>query len=378
MNAVRLRFWRRALVPAASWIAMVLVAAAPIRAQCTIPDLDHTNAPLSLRRALQSGYFEHGGCDSALAARIERWTTATLRDTADPWQWRRPEVQDSLSALVAAVRDRTLQRLGPGAYGRAQFEKKLAEWLVRLVSRDLSDSPDEEWRPMGLMLFAGSNDEVKLDSLLDSRCQGAGPDCDQAATNAAALVTAAVQIRGILDVPWTNARRAALYDLASIDRRWTSYLSGARAVYPWEMALNGWLTGRRYHRRGFIGPPVGQVLFLHPDAGFQHERQGSDRLENTLVLEGLGYYAWRWKAGDEMSPAFGASYALAWDGDTEAPLSQGVLVHLPQNWSVGVAWKRFRGRTEVRYLMTGDVGKLFTRRSELARQLVDHVLGSVR
>jgi hypothetical protein len=367
--------------PFACTVGLALLLAGPASSAstpCRIPGFEPANAAVSLRDAIQSGFFDRGGCDSALAGRIERWRTATLGDSADPWQWREPEVQDSLAALIAAVRDGALARLEPGVHGRAQFEKKLGEWRVRLASRDLSRSPDEEWRPMRLSLFAGGDDEVKLDSLLDARCASPGADCDQAQSDVAVLVTAAVQVRTVLDVPWTNARRATVYHIASLDRRWTSYLAGARAMYPWEMALNGWLTARRYHRRGFVEPPGGQLLFLHPDAGFQHARHGSERLENTVVLEGLGYYAWRWNADDEMSPAFGASYALAWDGDTGRPLSHGVLVHLPRNWSAGVVWKRVEGSTQTRYLMTGDVGKLFTRRSELARQLVDRVLRSAR
>lgn len=346
----------------------------PSQADCDLPRFDRAHPAESLRAAIRDGFFEQGGCDSLLARRIASWRTSTLGDTADPWLWRRPEVQDTLLSLIAAVRQTTLEKLPPGAFGRAKFEKKIDEWLARLAAQGLSSSPDEEWRQKQLVLFAGSVDEVDLGGALEDSCNAGAEPCLRVETATIALLSAATMIRTALDVPWTNARRATVYELAKVDRRWSAYLSGARAMYPWEMFLNGALAAPHYRHHGFVEPPTRQVLFLHPDAGLQVANEGSDRLQSVVALEGLGFYAWRWSKRDELAPAFGASYVLTWDGDSTGPVAQGVLLHLPRNLSIGVAWKRVNGELRPLYLMSGDVGKLFTHRGELGQDLVRTVL----
>jgi hypothetical protein len=143
------------------------------------------------------------------------------------------------------------------------------------------------------------------------------------------------------------------------------------------MFLNDWLGRGAYRSRGFIAPPTRQLLFLHPDAGFSYVDPVTDHLRSILLLEVLGFYAWKWDGNDHMKSAFGLAYVAAWEGDEANRVSQGFLLHLPQNLSLGATWSRNHDQYVPHYVVSGDVGKLFTNRAELAEKMITSLLGGL-
>ena len=363
--------------PLAAALALLAFAAPLAAQQCSFPAPDPTGADLSLDLLRRSGYFDRGGCDSSLLARIDRWKAGLARDSADFHLWERPATRDSLSALLVTARARAAHALGTEAPGRERFLMRLDALAHDLSVTGLQAVEAEAWRVQAMRLFAGSPDEIDVAGEVARTCSAQAGACSKAYEDGVELLTYAVLVRDALDAPLANNRAATTQYVAMLDRRWTEYLSKARASYPWEMWLNGFAMRSAYRGRGFIAPPDHQWLFLHPDAGLSYVDPGSDHLRNMVLLEGLGFYRWKWNKSDQITSAMGLAYVLGWEGDDANRVSNGFLLHVPQNLSLGVAWSKNHGKFVPHYIVSGDVGKLFTSRSQLASTLFDAAIRSL-
>ena len=131
------------------------------------------------------------------------------------------------------------------------------------------------------------------------------------------------------------------------DKRWTAYFTGARSQMPWELWLNAYLYGRGKEDKycepggGFCSAPANQWILLHPTVAVEYigDAAKGDRVQETALLEVLGYNRWSWGENAHMRHAWGASIVAAVSERSSVPeIGYGLMIHNRNTFSFGVTW----------------------------------------
>lgn len=135
--------------------------------------------------------------------------------------------------------------------------------------------------------------------------------------------------------------------LTEIDQGWTHYLEKGFSQYPWESAINSYVTPHIFTPYTWDSPPRDQLVFLHPELGaLLDTRSRSDAsAQGTLLVHALGYVHY---FGDTRDWFLGGSATLSFS-DTDFGLGIGPTFHCgwtrTHSWvphvSVGVLWHEF-------------------------------------
>lgn len=99
-------------------------------------------------------------------------------------------------------------------------------------------------------------------------------------------------------------------ELRKINKEWDIYRKSSINLYPWELlTLNEWFY--KPSSDGFNEPPNYQYLFLHPTMAFSYQDHRENKLNDTLLIDIVGFYDWQ---GKHMNKPYGLSLAGAYDG----------------------------------------------------------------
>jgi hypothetical protein len=153
--------------------------------------------------------------------------------------------------------------------------------------------------------------------------------------------------------------------LTKLDKQWDFYFNKTLSQYPWEMALNDHLYQKTRGNNGiFNQPPSKQWILLHPAASFEYIGGMTNmKTKNSLILEVLGYNAWKWNDNDsaDYSSFLGLSgVSLIADysdhSDINAPdWGYGLLVHVKSDLAVGIT----KHDNNIGLIVNYDLSKIF-------------------
>jgi hypothetical protein len=330
------------------------------------PDADA--AIETFMNGLDFGCFGGDGCTTALCAAVARF-----EELVEPDELRRETVvvaglvQDFAMAVprddALAPMHAEFQRWRP--LGPLVLEQREAEIPALVGSTDniwvVSDGKLFRGRPAG-----SPPAEIDLLAIIDAGCAVPGPAC-RAGFDLAADAATAVNLQRRIVARLSLPERVELADKARrADARWGAYFRSGRSQLPWELLLNSRLHERDRDALTIDGPPNAQWILLHPSLGATYTANRDDDIQQAIVLELVGYYAWRWGSEDEaeVRRPLGGSLVLSFDGDDDPAL--GAMIHLPRNWSIGGTIDRDEN---VSVLLSLDVAKLIQSNDQVRRVL---------
>lgn len=339
-------------------------------AQTVCPDLgmiDPTMNPVLAFDDLKDKVLGGSECDSELCKAVAEWegdARSEARVTA---------AGDLLDRIRVAA-----ESLPAGQPGVEALQSRLADWQVQFAEAEgnIDTLSTALWQPAGFVLFQGHPDQIDFEHIFNNECPGSIEQCSELFATATCIYSVAVLQRSIQIVLLQQRRDDTVAYLELLNRRWAAYNSGGRSLFPWELWVNGVLYERKSTGRGFIEPPTRQFVLLHPSVAIAGQDSPDGDFEETLVLELLGWYGWRWSGRDgaTMKRPFGASLITSWDGSNE--LGYGVMIHLPKNWSIGATRRAVEGSHETSILVSFDLGKWLMEENNLRNKLIDNIAGA--
>jgi hypothetical protein len=340
-------------------------------AQTACPDVGTidptTNPTLAFDDLRRDDVLGGSGCNTELCEAVAEWKRVIESEG------RMSAASDLLGRIRVAA-----ESLPGSQPGVETIQNRLVDWQAQFaeVEGNIETLSTAEWQPAGFVLFKGHPDEIDFEKIFNEECPGSIGQCTELFATAACVYTVAVLQRTILQGLLEERRNDTLAYLDLLNRRWSAYNSGGRSLFPWELWVNGALYERKHGGRGFVEPPTRQLLLLHPSMAIAGQDSPDGDFEETLVLEFVGWYGWRWggRDGATMRWPVGASLITAWDGSNE--LGYGVMIHLPKNWSIGATRKSVGGSHETSILVSIDLGKWLMEENSLRNRLIDNISGT--
>jgi hypothetical protein len=195
----------------------------------------------------------------------------------------------------------------------------------------------------GLTLFENNLDpqapikKLDLDPILEQSCPSPASFTSNECQKSFSLVTKVLSLQNLQNsifVELLAQNRAATQGyLSALDKRWDTYASHANTLYPWERFINAKIfEGHTKKHTGFIEPPTTQFLFFHPTATLEIDPTPDKNFEEALTMELVGVHRWSTKSKYRQ---FGASIIASYN-QSNSDVGYGVMLRLPNNWSIGV------------------------------------------
>ena len=311
-------------------------------------------------------------CDSLPCIRIKAW-----RDLPSN------ELVGGSSALVKTIRDELNAEAEMGFVEARPVLKQIDGFLARLrhvtpaqlsatASAALAIGQVSTWsHDANGTVLAGHEGETRLATILDVECGATPSRCNRALIGSARTLLTVWQIEVVGNTFLKEKRDAFVAHVSMLDERWKTYFAGAHFQYPWELALNSAKFGRDMGTQGLVGPPSEQWILMHPSVGLRYRRQAESAYDSALVLELVGYQKWTW-VGSEMTGVLGGAVVAAWTDQTkrERP-ALGLVLHLRNNYSVGLLHDSSGAGKKFSLVLSADLGKLF----QDPKALKDRLLG---
>lgn len=216
-----------------------------------------------------------------------------------------------------------------------QLKRMYQRWHDKLFKESgpesavqISRADTREWEAQNYLLFQGTDAQLNLEDAL-ADC-GTLPECQAKVDSAIAVYTNTQLVFRTLSVLLSKGMENFGKTIKTYDLRWSSFLTGSKAMYPWELLIND-----RFYEgtaRGFAGPPSSQWLFLHPSIGVVYNPSEEDKMQEVVLVDLIGRYQWTWGGKElaEQTRMWGVSAAAGWAGEDPG---YGIAVHAPRNWS---------------------------------------------
>ena len=216
---------------------------------------------------------------------------------------------------------------------------------------------------------------VSYGALVDAKCPagGARPDCARALATAIdvnRLVNLTHRLHQCAAEPHLTGIRKRL---AQLDADWDAYFFNTRSQYLWELAINSW----RFKARDdvFAEPPGDQVIVAHPGITYEYVGGGARNdksYEAILMADLVGYNRFRWRAHGDGTPSrlppLGVSLVGTYSPDNDGEhLGFGVMFHVNNVYSLGVARRDTGAGKETVYLLSADLMRFLLKPSEASQ-----------
>jgi hypothetical protein len=185
-------------------------------------------------------------------------------------------------------------------------------------------------------------------------------------------------------------------EYVKLDSQWDYYFTGARSQYIWELALNSRLYDKKLLSRckkekgsdlmnwelekfckdrsdvQLSTPPTEQWILLHPSAALEYtsaDDGGNSSTRAVAIVEIIGYNKFAHKDGMPLKWPIGISVISTISLDNNGDrFGYGAMLHLKNNFSIGVARRKFGGKKETTWLLSADLGKLITKATAEAQE----------
>lgn len=359
---------------ASSLLAWCLAASAQVpAASCPRPSADDSDQALSRLNGLRVRRCLGGiQCDSPLCQKVaqfeERWRDKPTSDTT----YRDARVLFNDIRASGAALPRT-------ALAVPELQRMFQTWDSALggggalSAQQLGGLETKQWEvePGDFRLFARSpNAQIVLKDKFKERCADTAT-CTAAVAEAIDVIEHSHLVHRVLRVALGADAVLAPY-FEALRARWSAYNNESRAIYPWELALNGRLL--KAPTEGFAEPPDRQILLLHPGGGmtYRPSQNGKDSdTRGVITLDIIGIYRWRWGGanGTQITNASGWSLATGWDG---RGVGYGLGFHFSDNRSAYLMRDR-DGRTM--FVVSLDLGNYLRDKEAAVDDLRERVRG---
>lgn len=232
-----------------------------------------------------------------------------------------------------------------------------------------------DWNDHEALQQANGQFLVAYGPILEAKCPaGGGSDC----ANALAV---AVEVNRFVNLS-KRLHQCAGHDrltrvrkrLAELDADWDKYFFGTRSQYIWELGINS----ARFKGRDdvFAEPPSDQLIVAHPGITFEYVgggAQNDEAYDAILMAELLGYNRFKWpdrKDGKPSRlPALGLSIVGTYSPDNDGEhVGYGVMLHVNNIYSFGVARRDTGAGDETVYLLSADLMKIVLKPSEFSME----------
>ena len=250
--------------------------------------------------------------------------------------------------------------------------------VLRSISNPERLVEAQTWQVDNHTLFPvedGSESLIDYSRIIHTTCSTSDHEvtatCEAALNSAANVLRIAELVRRVIQTSVYGRLREIHDKLSLLDGEWTYYFEDARSQYPWELAIND----RRYDGASnqLERPPKGQLIFVHPTVAIEYLGGGieNEAAYNTVpIVELVGYNVLRWRSdGPQLKWPVGfsaiASYTPATTGDR---VGYGIVLHVGNDFSVGVTQRDTGSQQERTWLLSIDLGKLFLEKSQEARE----------
>jgi len=210
---------------------------------------------------------------------------------------------------------------------------------------------------------------VELDKALTADCAASQQTCDQAFGQAKGVATYATRISFVLTYFQRLSDGGLTTYYTFLDKKWSNYFESTRDQWPWEL----WINSARFRSEGLSGfrePPDSQVIVFHPSVGYEY---GKGKFEESLQVELIGYYKWRWSDQGTVTDPKGASLTLNFSGREDSKrVGLGFLYHLKKGASIGLATrKQDAGGRITTIVFSYDLGKTVQDELKTVKEFVD-------
>jgi hypothetical protein len=351
-------------------VLLVFTAVSPdVHADCTSPSVMSAEEAIEALNNLRSdGCLGGNACTTPLCVRIntfvKKWCGENQALFCAPTS-PSPEIFPEAKGLVLDLRKEAENLPSKGA-AAPQLLGMMGRWndvFHNIGKTPVSGARITEWDTGGMRLFPDTVYMVDVERLFAERC--AAPEvCRESLDSVREVYTATGLTQRILGVLAGSDVEGARKRIERLDARWHAYHNETRAIFPWEILINGWLI-HRPAVRGFTEPPERQILFLHPSAGLGYRSSGDDRLQEAIILDVIGLYWWKWGGEKEAEVEWPMGLSLAASYDGLEP-SYGVMAHFPKNWSLGVVSDR---HGDLSLLLSVDFGNFVTEKKSAVEKL---------
>lgn len=247
-----------------------------------------------------------------------------------------------------------------------QLRGMVARWdgpFSRIGMTPVSGARITEWKVGGMRLFPDTVYMINVEEAFAAEC-GTPERCQKSFDSVREVYTEAALTHRVLALLAGADVQDAFDRLIRLDARWHAYHNKTRAIYPWELWINGYLI-HESQDKGFAEPPNRQILFLHPSAGLEYRFSEDDRMQEALLLDVIGLYWWKWGGENEAEVKRPLGFAVAAWYDGVEP-SYGVTAHFPKNWSLGVGADR---HGKVSLTLSFDFGNFLLEKSSAVDSL---------
>jgi hypothetical protein len=160
--------------------------------------------------------------------------------------------------------------------------------------------------------------------------------------------------------------------LAELDAAWDNYFFNTRSQYIWELGINS----ARFKGKDdeFAEPPVDQLIVAHPGISFEYVgggAQNDEAYEAILMAELVGYNRFAWPERKDGKPSrlppLGISLVGTYSPDNDGEhYGYGVMIHVKNVYSFGVARRDTGAGDETVYLLSADLMKLILKPSAMS------------
>lgn len=285
-----------------------------LAADCTRPQVQNADQAMQKLDSLRRDQCLGGtACTSAICARVAEFESA--------WKDKKPTdaTYRDTGTVFSAIRA-SADQLPANGMGVAQLQHMFSRWATALggtgpiTQAAVGKRETKQWEvePPDYRIFARTPDALVVETELQKRCTS-----PEACTAALAQVSDVIERSLLVHRTLTVALGAddvlgPYFD--NLRARWSAYNNASRAIYPWELALNGYLLD--VPKEGFVEPPSSQVLLLHPGAGMMYQKENSE-VRGAITLDVIGFYSWQWAGPQrtEIRNESGWSIAAGWDGE---------------------------------------------------------------
>jgi len=314
-----------------------------VAADCTPPavtNADEATAALSDLRT--DGCLGGNECTAPLCTKVGtfvgKWCEKNTGEFCRPAALS-AELFSEAKELVGEVKEKA-ESLPANGTAVPQLRGMMGRWdgiFGTIGTKPLSGTRMTEWDTGGMRLFPDTVYMIDVEKALATECVTA-ERCQKSFDSAREVYTEAALTHRVLAVMAGADVQDVFKRLKQLDARWHAYHNETRAIYPWELLLNGYLV-HESKLKGFAEPPNRQILFLHPSAGLEYRFSGDDRLQEAILLDVIGLYWWKWGGEQEaeVTRPIGLAISASYDG---VDPSYGATAHFPKNWALGVGADR--------------------------------------
>jgi hypothetical protein len=324
-------------------LVVAMLAVPAVAVDCTPPPITNADAATEALNNLRGdGCLGGNACTEPLCADVqtfvEKWCG---RDTG---AFCRPSALSAAlfseaKELIKDVRDKG-ESLPANGTAVPQLRGMLARWdgtFSTIGTTPVNGARLTEWETGGMRLFPDTLYMIDIEETFPREC-GTPERCQKSFASVRDVYTEAALTHRVLALLAGADVQDAFDRLKILDARWHAYHNETRAIYPWELLVNGYLV-HESQDKGFAEPPNRQILFLHPSAGLEYRFSENDRMQEALLLDVIGFYWWKWGGENETEVKRPLGFAVAAWYDGVEP-SYGVTAHFPKNWSFGVGADR--------------------------------------